>query len=125
GFGKAEAGARCALIMTKPSVVRVGDRGMREYKLARRKCARVCLRHARAVAEKSHLDAEVAAARVLNPSGDVPPFAAKRGVSACVFRKLEQVAGYHTRIFIRRNCAGCQKQDRAREKAPSAHGFQL
>jgi hypothetical protein len=59
-----------------------------------------------AVAEKGDLDAEVVAARVLNPSGDVPPFTAKRGVSASVLRKLKQATGYHTRIFIRRDDAG-------------------
>src|ERR1700674_478639 len=111
--------------MTKLSVARVGDRGMREHELTRRKCARVRFRHARAVAEKSDLDAEAVAARVLNPSGDVPPFAAKRGVSACVFRKLQRMARYNARVFIRRNDAGRQEQDGAREKPPSPHAFPL
>ncbi len=114
GACESEALARGALIVTKPAVTRIGDGGVREQQLARRKRARIGLGNARAIAKEGDLDAESVSTGVLNPAGDVPPFAAKRRMRAGVARKLHRDPGDHRRVIIvgerrareERECAG-------------------
>src|SRR5206468_12422323 len=90
---------RGALVVQQPAGRRIGERSMREEQLPRRKPAGKVFGDARPVAEKSDLHAELPAARRLEPSGDVPPFAAELRMAAVVARELQRCALAHRRII--------------------------
>src|SRR4029078_3205608 len=110
--GELEALARRALVVAEPAVARIGDGGVREQQLARRKCARIRFGDERAVAEESYLDAEAVNIGIASPAGDIPPFAAKGRVRARVARKADRMTGDHARIVVFGASSASQDKDR-------------
>ena len=116
GVGDAEPLARGALVVPQPSFARVGDRGVGEQQLPGREVAGVVFLQQRAIAKEGDLDAEVPAALVLHPAGDVPPLGPVAGMRTMVARKDQRRPGLHRRIAcIAPACRGRQEH-RKREQ---------
>src|SRR3712207_1039678 len=89
----------------------VAERSMRDHDLTRRECAWIALVDVRACAEKGHLEAEIAPAGILDPTGDVPPLGPKRRMRAVVLWKAKRGARPHLR----------NRRDGRRNDASAAH----
>src|SRR3954470_18930066 len=83
-LSKTETGARCTLIMEEVPYGRVRQRGMREQNLFCGKHAGIVFIDRRTRAEERHLEAERLVLAGIEPTRDVPPLHAKRGMRAMV-----------------------------------------
>src|SRR6185312_9910370 len=88
-FRQAESFTIKPLLMQQFALRRIGNCGVSEQDLFRRKCARIVLRNAGPGAEEGHLKSDWGTVRPLKPARDVPPLVAERGMRAVILGKMK------------------------------------
>src|SRR5581483_10031012 len=79
-----KACTRHALVGPQSPQPRIGDGGVGEQELARCEGARVVFLHFGPIAEEGDLHAVIAPARILQPTGDVPPLGSIIGMGTVI-----------------------------------------
>ena len=96
---EAEARACGALIVHQLATCRIGNRGVREQQLARRKAAAAQFGDPRPVAKEGDLHTDRCPA-CLQPSCEVPPLGPVLGMTAVVARKTQRAAALDPGIGV-------------------------
>src|SRR5690606_7098635 len=101
---------------------RIADRGMPKEPLSRGEARRIPLVDSRSIAEERHLKTALDALSIGEPTRDIPPLGAKRGMTAFIFRKRDRISGYDVRVFglARMNERGPDDKQNARTKRARA-----